>query len=218
MLHPKLFKIVPNPNLFDFARCERSQDAFLCWLLCRAHHEYAGADEPLHRVGKALLNRFISLCGLDPPHVYDDVEIWTQYKGIDILALVNRSIVLLIEDKVDACEHADQLRRYPEVIQHDFPGYKIAKVYLKTGLPAEDEEASVQGSGFQFFRCGDLLAVLEEGEKFGVANDIYSEFLTHLRALEREVTDKAKRARGPQRQKTEPDDDGTCLFRLSASD
>jgi hypothetical protein len=165
-----------------------------------------------------LLNRFLSLCGLDPLHVSDVVELRTQYKGIDILALVNGGIALLIEDKVDACEYADQLRRYPEVVQHDFPGYKIAKVYLKTGLPADDEEASVRGSGFQFFRCGDLLAVLEEGEKLGVTNDIYSEFLTHLRALERDLTDKARRARGPQRQKTEPDDDGTCLFRLSASD
>lgn len=216
-MHPQLFKVVPTPNLFDFALCERSQDAFICWLLCWAHQEYEGSDGPLHGVARTLLDRLIGLCGIDPPAVYDDMEIHTQHKGIDILALLNGGIVLLVEDKVDACEHADQLRRYSEVVRRDFPCRTVARVYLKTGLPGYGEEASVHAVGFHFFGGGELLAVLEEGERLGVANAIYREFLAHLRHLQQEATDKAMRARGPRRHRSDPDDDGTCLFRLSVA-
>ena len=56
------------------------------------------------------MDRLIALCGIDPPKVYKDVEIHPQYEGIDILALVNDDIALLIEDKIDSCEHSGQLR------------------------------------------------------------------------------------------------------------
>lgn len=83
----------------------------------------------------------------------------------------------------------------------------------KTCLHAHGEEASVHAAGFQFFG-GDLLAVLEEGERLGVANAVYREFLVHLREIQQEAAVKAMRARGPRRHGSESDDDGTYLFRL----
>jgi hypothetical protein len=212
MRQPTLFDCVTRPNLFRFASSERCQDAFLCWLLSWAHRKHRKSDEPLHVAGRALMDRLIALCGIAPPNVYKEVMIHPQYKGIDILALVNDEIALLIEDKIDSCEHSNQLRRYPRIVRRDFPGTKVAPVYLKTGLPAYGERDLVREAGFHFYPGRDLLAVLEEGKKLGVNNATFIDFLLHLRSLDRLVIRRALRARGPRRPKCNATGTGFGLF------
>jgi hypothetical protein len=207
-----LFDYVARPNLFTFASSERCQDAFLCWLLSWAHRKHRRTDEPLHDLGVVLMKALLGLCGIDSPKKYRQLEIRPQYEGIDILVEVNEEIVLLIEDKIESCEHSDQLRRYLRIATRDFPGMKLAPVYLKTGLLAYGEERTVREAGFHFFQGRDLLGVLRQGKQLEVKNQIFSDFLSHLERLDFVVRGKALRARGPRRPKYASSGDGLGLF------
>jgi hypothetical protein len=192
------------PSLFGFAPRELSQDAFLCWLLSWAHRDLRQMDEPLHKTGAALLNKLLETCKIDPPAVYKGLEFKRQYKGLDILVLVNEDIALLIEDKKDTCEHSGQLARYLHTVRVHFPGRKPAPVYLKTGNLSRYEMRAALGAGFAIFRRGHLLTVLEEGEKLGINNAIFSDYLLWLSRFPRVATRKALRVRRPPRRRRQP--------------
>ncbi|WP_182172616.1 PDDEXK-like family protein [Flaviflexus equikiangi] len=74
-------------------------------------------DDPL--VFKVLL--------LDPVNF----EIRREYEHIDILAVNDRDTVLVaFENKIWSGEHDNQLRRYQSIIDKNFPGYDVLRVYL----------------------------------------------------------------------------------------
>jgi hypothetical protein len=111
-----------RPNLFDLATSELSQDAFLRWLLSWADVRHRAADEALHTTAVTLTAELVRPHGIEPPAGCQSLEVRRQYKDIDILVLANDDLALLIEDKTDTGERSDQLRRYLDVIRHDFPG------------------------------------------------------------------------------------------------
>src|SRR5262245_58648749 len=122
----------PPPNLFDFATSELSQDAFICWLSSWANPELKEQNRALHATATAFLDRLLGVCKLPEPSDYRSVKVERQFNHIDVLLLINGEIAIIIEDKVNTKDHADQLRRYKEVAQ-EFPNHRIAAVYLKTG-------------------------------------------------------------------------------------
>jgi hypothetical protein len=183
---PPVKESVNTPNLFDYATSELSQDAFLCWLLRWADLQYRDSDyAPLHKTAIALLNKLLALANVEPPAKYTAVQIEKQYRQIDVLVLVNSDIALLIEDKTCTKEHSDQLRRYLKTVQESYPHRKVAAIYLKTGEQSDYTAATEAGYGC--FLRPDLLGILEEGERLGVVNDIYRDFLHHLRYIDQAV-------------------------------
>jgi len=134
------------PNLFRYATKELSQDAFFCWLLAWANDEYAAIDAALHKVGSGFVNMLLAehdLVLIGPTRV----RVHRQYSYVDILVEVGDDLVLLIEDKVHAGIHGDQLTRYKERILEAFPGRHIAPVFLKTGDQARYD--AVEAAGFK---------------------------------------------------------------------
>lgn len=174
-----------QPNLFDIATSELSQDAFICWLLSWAKEEYQTTNEPLHKTAVALLETLLQLGGVPRPSSYRSVEVETQHKNIDILVLVNDDIAVIIEDKTDTEHHSDQLRRYHEQICKEFPNRKIARIYFKTG--DQSNYSSTTQAGYSCFLRKDFLQSLDYGVKAGVRNDIFTDFYTHLLAIEESV-------------------------------
>ena len=71
-----------------------------------------------------------------------DLQLYRERKSIDILAVsqVNK-FVLLIENKVKSKEHSNQLDKYSRVVENDYPGFSIIKVYLtlEGDEPSHDE-------------------------------------------------------------------------------
>jgi len=93
-----------------------------------------------HGFGDAFLARFLKGAlagnresGLGPVEIdvadLSDTEVQREWRRIDIL-LRNRSanFVVAIENKVDTGEHSDQLRRYREILEKEFPTAR--RVYL----------------------------------------------------------------------------------------
>jgi hypothetical protein len=121
--------ILTRPNLFRFATGELSQDAFLCWLLDWASAEHAEDDASLHRAGRTLLKALLEKHGeaaVDVSHV----TVHPQYFGADVVAEIGDRLVLLIEDKIHAEQHDNQLTRYKAAVTEKFPFRAAASCLL----------------------------------------------------------------------------------------
>lgn len=123
------------PNIFAHATSELSQDAFLCWLISWADLEHKGADPELHEVARDFVRKLLQKANVEAPADAGSVKLKRQFKGIDVLALVGADHAIVIEDKTNTRNHSDQLRRYREVMEQEYPNCKdkTAFVYLKTG-------------------------------------------------------------------------------------
>ncbi len=157
-------KRVPHANLFQILRLgsdEVRHSRFLAWLLdC----------EESHLEGPRFLRAFLHAAGFDDwlPTVTDDCmyEVWRERPDrIDLSIHARGKFAIYIENKIDALEGTDQLRRY----------YRSLKVQSQIGawnIP-EDRRAIV----FLTPRGRDPVSF---GEK-GVPVDVEYASLSHLR-------------------------------------
>ncbi|MFI3242499.1 MAG: hypothetical protein R3Y43_08040 [Alphaproteobacteria bacterium] len=140
-----------EPNIFEYATSELSQDAFLCWLLAWGKDEYK--SNKLHKIAKEFLKE---LTGQDGFNIVDIVR---QHKKIDVLVILKKdkeNYALIIEDKTNTSEHSKQIQRYVKVLKDE--GYKlndniikftkenIFVAFVKTGYTSEQERRSLEKS------------------------------------------------------------------------
>jgi hypothetical protein len=175
-----------RPNLFHYATSELSQDAVLCWLLSWADTQYA--KNPLHTIGKALLNLIYIRAGLVAP-VTPSIVVEKQEGHIDILCVVNKEFAIVIENKAGTKQHAGQLDKYKVHVTTEL-GYapsNMILVYIQTGDQSDYED--VAKSGYIRIKRAELLAIVESEEAQGakVHSDILSDFSAHLRRIEDDV-------------------------------
>ena len=100
-----------RPNLFSYATSELSQDAMICWLIAWADRNNASINPDLNRIGERLLNAMLDKHGVQPRHGMK-VDVKQQIEGLDILALVDGDLAVLIEDKIHSSQHSNQLDKY----------------------------------------------------------------------------------------------------------
>ncbi len=180
-----------HPNLFDFAPSELSQDAFLCWLLAHAAPSHWHGRPEIHALGREFLELMFARNSGAPPRLdIRTVKVRRQFKGIDILCVVNDTIAFLIEDKVGTTEHSDQLsiyRRRLEKLGFGRDDKPLVLIYLQTGNQAE--YTRVRASGYHVLSRLDLLGLLEgsAGRAAREASDIAEDFYRRLRRIESEV-------------------------------
>ncbi len=165
-----------KPNIFHWATSELSQDAFICWLLSWANYE----EE--NELNKSSLY-FISKLTDSKISEFKKIEIFRQYKSIDILVKINDEYAILIEDKTNTKNHSGQLERYYEVLSSEFDKSKIFPVYIKTG--DQSEYGAVVKAGYKPFLRNDFIEILEYALKIGVKNNILTDFYHHLVAIEK---------------------------------
>lgn len=123
-----------NNNLFQYATSELSQDAFICWLLSYALKD-CDKDKALTECAKEFLRFFIPELKDEPVYLSEPPQ--RQYKSIDVLITVNDKYKVIIEDKTHTSDHDNQLMRYREIIEADFPEYKCVGVYYKIGFQSD---------------------------------------------------------------------------------
>lgn len=119
-----------QPNIFDYATSELSQDAFLCYLLVFGKEEYKKDFSEEYTIA----HKFLEKCGIDKKEKI--LSIQHQVKHIDVL-IVTTNHILIIEDKIYTKEHDDQIVRYVKSIRANdkyFASDKKIKVcFFKTG-------------------------------------------------------------------------------------
>lgn len=170
-------------SLFSFGTSELSQDAFLCWLLQWAAPELAEKDEALHHTAMLFLQRMFEKQERTLPPVRS-VDIRRQFKGLDVLMLVNEEWAVLIEDKTYTKDHSDQLIRYKEAVKNspEYGLYEQICIYYKSG--SQSHYRSCLTAGYAPFTRKDMLEVLEEGVRTGAAHAILLDYQKHLFIIE----------------------------------
>jgi hypothetical protein len=174
-----------TPNLFNFATSELSQDAFICWLAAWANPAHRADNEVLHTTATAFLDRLLKIGGVPTPDEYRSIEVRPQWNNIDVLLLVNGEIAIIIEDKTNTKDHSGQLQKYRTAVAKEFPGYRTAAVYLKTG--DQCDYGSVEQAGYGCLLRSHFLDILKNGKQTGIRNDIFSDFTRYLQDIEDSV-------------------------------
>lgn len=168
-------------NLFAYATSELSQDAFLCWLFSYAmDDEEANSAPELQQCARNMLNAFASYAVSDKCVV---TCVLRQYQNIDVLLRVRdgeRKCVFIIEDKVGAREHGNQLVRYKQNIENsdEFMGCQIYCVYYKAGL--QNELYDVNKAGYKAFTRNEILNLLKPYAK-RIQNDVFQAYYLKLK-------------------------------------
>lgn len=145
-------------NIFHYATSELSQDAFLCWLFSYALKD-ADNDAALNSCAIDFLKQFIDT-SQNTNDIWLSEEPKRQYKNIDILLTVNNHYKIIIEDKTYTNEHDNQLKRYYDLIQKEFPKYEVRAIYFKTGF--QSNLNAINSSKYKFFGLEDIITTLQK--------------------------------------------------------
>lgn len=174
-----------KPNLFQWATSELSQDAFLAWLASWADPKYQQTDSDIHDCAKQFL---CSLLNKETPLDIDTLEIKRQWKNIDVLICINKTIHIIIEDKTFTSEHSDQLQRYFETVKKEYNNSTIYKIYFK--MHEQGNYRKIEDAGYTSYTRKQMLSILggyihkqSEHKK----NDIIIDFYHHLKTLEQNI-------------------------------
>ena len=144
-----------NPNIFQILRITNNEirhSNFLSWLL---------DPNQSHKLGDIFLKRFlrevfssdkfgeidqVDVEGMD----LTSVEIQREWKNIDVLIKLD-NVVVCVENKVLSKEHSNQLKRYKDIIEHQFPNHRQTFVYLTPeGDSSESESETYEPISYEF--------------------------------------------------------------------
>lgn len=165
-----------QPNIFDYATSELSQDAFICYLLAFGTEKYKNDFPKEYETA----HKFLERCGISAHE--EILEIKKQYYNIDVL-IVTKSHLLIVEDKTGTNEHDDQIIKYVKTLKNNqlSSGRKIKVCYLKTMDYVRAYQSSDKNILSQSDCCSlnrkDLLDLLEKCRQ---CNIIYESFYSRL--------------------------------------
>ncbi len=178
-----------KPNLFNFATSELSQDAFICWLAEWANDKYKDPDSRLSECGKEFVRRLIQKKSDTFNENINSTIVWRQStwennSKIDICITVNDKHFIVVEDKIHALEHGNQLDRYKEIAEKHCKdkNQELHLIYLKTGSECGQLVKNATDKGYSVFYRENFLSLLREFKDIG--NNIFTDFREKLEAIE----------------------------------
>ncbi len=104
---------------------------------------------------KQLLQKVLSFASVDQiPVTPIDLDIWDldeivvlrEWQNIDIMLQDERNqLVVVVENKIGSTEHSNQLMRYRQLVEQQYPGYRLLFLYLtpEGGEPSDPEYISI---------------------------------------------------------------------------
>ncbi|MDE2811149.1 MAG: hypothetical protein OXN90_22250 [Gemmatimonadota bacterium] len=169
-----------QPNLFDYATKELSQDAVICWLVACATEATGDLQKcglefvrTLFRASKLDRTSGIPVLGSDgelknlhdgPCDVSDVSCPRPQYGRIDVYfqaKVDGNTVSFVIEDKKDGSTNSKQLARHIEVVTGDKEKEDLIKpIYFKTGYMFSDEREAVEQNNYSMFKAEDMASFL----------------------------------------------------------
>lgn len=176
-----------KPNIFEILKISKSEirhSNFLSWLL---------NPKGSHGLGEVFIKRFIreifssdKVIDIDQIEVsklnLSIVEIRREWKNIDILIIFD-DIIICIENKVYSKEHSNQLKRYKEIINNEFPDKRQSFVYLTPyGDSSEEEtESYVSLSYYYIIEILDRIIEIYDESLIVSVKQYIKDYLTILR-------------------------------------
>ncbi|MBA6224218.1 hypothetical protein H4J51_03025 [Colwellia sp. MB02u-18] len=201
-----------EPNIFDYATGELSQDAFICWLL-----NWLDYTEE-HELKNAAKEFILLLCKKNHPCA-DKItlesigrllltgkgKVLRQYGKMDVFFAVEidgNPTEFIIEDKTNTPPHSDQLKKYVDFVinkQKKIHGYvknEIVKIYYKTGYLFDEDKnecAFVKGDDLvktkYHFGIIDLNSIYKFLKRITTDNLIFTSYRDYISKLKYEHDD-----------------------------
>ncbi|MBE5872686.1 MAG: hypothetical protein E7294_15860 [Lachnospiraceae bacterium] len=171
-------------NLFFYANKELSQDAFICWLCSFGLEGANRSDMELVKCANNLVAEFVRR-GIHADDIKTDEvrlkKIEKQVNNIDVLLMIEylgETYRVIIEDKIHASEHDNQLQRYKKSLFKE--NEKLIGIYFKTGF--QSDRTMVENEGYVFFDRKDILGILRECRS---ENAIFRDYCEYWEEFER---------------------------------
>ena len=171
-----------QPNLFAYATSELSQDAVLCWMLAWGAPELADVDGQIHGLGRSFLRALFGAAGVAYPSELQRIVVERQFEKVDVVARIDDTHIVIIEDKTVTREHSGQLKRYREAVSKREPQRTQVRVYVTTG--DQDGYEHLHNQGWGVLRRLQLLEFLRSVQS---SNAIFTDFRDHLERIESSV-------------------------------
>ena len=165
-------------------------DYFLSWTLRCASNE--GLEHYNNERLVCYCRRILSVLLFDDPSTIEEYQVksvktWKQWKQIDLCAeiiLENKSgeeekYALLMEDKVYARLHGNQLERYKDIFEKEYQdtGFKQRYIYFTCNDNFGDDEASCDENGFRAYTMDNVFDKVSEYEELEpTGNALFDEF------------------------------------------
>ncbi|WP_419393913.1 PD-(D/E)XK nuclease family protein [Cytobacillus praedii] len=177
--------LLEQPNIFQFATSELSQDAFLCWLMSWCEQPFQMHDRALNEASIDFISIIFNLHKIPVPNI-DSIEITRQFESLDILAIVNNKYAILVEDKTFTKDHSNQLMRYRDAVKKEYPALIQLPIYYK--ISDQSHYRSPESAGYIPFKRKMMLEILKRGIKNGVQHPIFVDYYRHLQQLENKIS------------------------------
>lgn len=176
-----------KPNLFDYATSELSQDAFLLWLLEWGNPCYLEQDKNLNAISQTFIRKIL---GEKDDFEITEVKVFKQQQHIDVLAIINNSDAIIIEDKTNTSEHSRQISTYTDVIKKKYPDLSLTCVYYKSGNESKQSIRNMNTKYKKLHPDAPDIFVLTRKEMIGILtseecnNEILVGYLSYLQEIE----------------------------------
>jgi len=168
-----------QPNLFNLATSELSQDAFLSWLLMWANKDYKLSNDKLHKCAVEFVQNLLQK---DIDFKINTIEVGKQKNHIDVWAKINDEYFILIEDKKATKEHSNQLNRYAKFMKNELTEEKLVLVYFK--MEEQGNYDKVQEAGYEIFSRNQMLSIIS---KYKGVNSILDDYIDYLEELDEKI-------------------------------
>lgn len=169
-----------QPNIFDFATSELSQDAMFAWLMSWANPQYKDNNPMLNSAAVEFVQLLLNK---NEDFYINTIEVGRQWQNIDIWAEINDDILLIIEDKVETSEHSNQLERYRQIAQEEYIGQNVQVFcsYIKTGNEPDAILSKIREKGYHTIERNDILSCIG---KYCSLHPLLQDYYNHLNNIE----------------------------------
>lgn len=187
-----LERMVNGFNLFEVmgvVRQEERHSDFLAFLLDPSESHGLGVAFLRQFIYMALSNGRADAAALLPLEAalldLNDASVAREHQCIDVLVVSEaEKLIVLIENKIDAPEHGDQLRTYLRVVATEFVGYRVVPVFL---TPDGREPSSGAYHRLDYGRVGEALGTLIDARGAEMPPDAALSVRHYIKLLERHI-------------------------------
>lgn len=158
-----------EPNIFEFATSELSQDAFLCYLMSFGKSDYKNTQE--YKLAHSFLKQLKIKDGIE--------EIKRQENHIDVLILT-KSYAIILEDKTFSKEHGEQLKRYNEICKSKYSDKKVKLLYFKTGYMDIQEKEKFENNEVCIFDIDVISKLMNTYSGNNIIVNMWKEYIKKI--------------------------------------
>lgn len=148
---------------------------------------------------KSLLQKVLQGArGADLPINLIDLDVWSleettvqrEWRNIDILLLnEEKKLAVIIENKVGASEHSEQLDRYHQTVEQNYPGYSIIGVFL---TPEGESPSDARFLTVSYCTVADLVESLVTRRESILGSDIKTVMTHYAQMLRRHIVSESE--------------------------